>query len=438
MNFDIPYTSFPQQVSVDQAGEENSEIAFSNGASFSPLGVESHQLAINSTPGRHVTCRHEPTNAHRPTNPAKHPEYTDYNQRLGSYARWPLRKPDAISLCDAGFFFSNPYDLVRCFQCGIGLKDFSDRDEPLFEHARHSPNCSFLVECLGTERLSAIKIKCQTQQSTRINEHQQELFTNTDSNLQCRHPEYNSMQARLSSFAGWPGHIIQTPLQLAEAGLYYTGFEDQVRCFMCDGGLRRWDPEDVPWTEHCRWFPDCPFAREMKGEEFIGLVQASADYTSGENEGSTNDPQVSGTHNLTNTMEQMTLTDPTFRAAMQEHKDTCLEMGFHLTDINAAVEELIKMGNVNPAIEELLETIEVRKERQLKEKALETKHNENPFEENRRLKSLIVCMACGKNNVNVLFLPCTHHRMCMECAEQMTKCPVCERFIRQKIRTYLA
>lgn len=112
--------------------------------------------------------------------------------------------------------------------------------------------------------------------------------------------------------------MLQTPQELAEAGFYYTGntfhilllhkpyfhhmikhdltwyythvltvlfvylgVHDQVRCFMCDGGLRSWSPEDVPWTEHCRWFPACPYAKEKKGEDFIALVQASVEYING-------------------------------------------------------------------------------------------------------------------------------------------------------------
>jgi hypothetical protein len=59
---------------------------------------------------------------------------------------------------------------------------------------------------------------------------------------------------------------------------YVIGYEDHVRCFACGGGLRRWDPEDEPWTEHCRWFPACPFARAEKGDDFIALVQASSNY----------------------------------------------------------------------------------------------------------------------------------------------------------------
>jgi len=33
-----------------------------------------------------------------------------------------------------------------------------------------------------------------------------------------------------------------------------TGPEDNVRCYYCDGGLKKWQPTDDPWTEHRRWF----------------------------------------------------------------------------------------------------------------------------------------------------------------------------------------
>ena len=42
-----------------------------------------------------------------------------------------------------------------------------------------------------------------------------------------------------------------------------------VKCFYCDGGLRNWQPEDDPWTEHARWFSECGFVRLVKGDEFI-------------------------------------------------------------------------------------------------------------------------------------------------------------------------
>lgn len=38
-----------------------------------------------------------------------------------------------------------------------------------------------------------------------------------------RHPEYQTRESRIASFINWPSELTQTPEQLADAGLYYTG-----------------------------------------------------------------------------------------------------------------------------------------------------------------------------------------------------------------------
>ena len=63
--------------------------------------------------------------------------------------------------------------------------------------------------------------------------------------------------------------IKQSPEKLSEAGLYYYGQSDQVKCFYCDGGLRNWQSEDEPWQEHARWFEKCVFVRLVKGDDYI-------------------------------------------------------------------------------------------------------------------------------------------------------------------------
>ncbi|XP_045196193.2 baculoviral IAP repeat-containing protein 7-like isoform X2 [Mercenaria mercenaria] len=414
---------YPQQVSGEQENDGRSEIAFSNGASFLPFNSNLYVLGSSSS---HTPI--QPAVSDRSSSHARHSAYSDFNERLRTYARWTHRKPDPNQLSETGFFFTDQGDLVRCFQCGIGLKDFSEDDNPLIEHVRHSSRCPFLLEYLGQAQLSSILNQLRVQDPELNRQRQLELRPRTrpEVNFTVRHEEYQTFESRLLTFDKWPRQMIQTPRQLAEAGLYYTGFEDHVRCFACDGGLRRWDPEDDPWTEHCRWFPACPFARKEKGDEFIALVQASAEYGNERNN-----------EDLSNAMEQMTLRDPVYNSALNEHKDTCLEMGYQQTDVNEAVQEIRNRGTILHSIDEILDAIEVIKERKRQAVELERKQNETPMEENQRLKRLIVCMFCGKNNVNALFLPCTHHRLCMECADPLTVCPVCERYIRQKIRTYL-
>ena len=58
----------------------------------------------------------------------------------------------------------------------------------------------------------------------------------------------------------------------------HLGFNDVVRCYVCDGGLQKWSPEDSPWVEHARWFPHCAYVKQIKGEDFIELVRLSAEH----------------------------------------------------------------------------------------------------------------------------------------------------------------
>merc|ERR1712212_369152 len=81
-------------------------------------------------------------------------------------------------------------------------------------------------------------------------------------------------EARLRTFREWPPALRQQPAELADAGFYYIGCSDQVKCFYCDGGLRNWQPEDAPWIEHARWFSKCVFVRLVKGDEFIAKCLA--------------------------------------------------------------------------------------------------------------------------------------------------------------------
>ena len=87
------------------------------------------------------------------------------------------------------------------------------------------------------------------------------------------HQGYVTEQSRFESFKEWPLNLSQQPIDLAKAGFYYYGIKDMVKCFYCNGGLRNWDPIDEPITEHARWFPKCPYIRQLKGPGFIELIR---------------------------------------------------------------------------------------------------------------------------------------------------------------------
>ena len=54
------------------------------------------------------------------------------------------------------------------------------------------------------------------------------------------------------------------PERLSEAGFYYEGPEDKVRCFWCDGALEMWSEGDDPWTEHAKYESHLAFQNNME------------------------------------------------------------------------------------------------------------------------------------------------------------------------------
>ncbi|XP_069779383.1 baculoviral IAP repeat-containing protein 7-B-like [Narcine bancroftii] len=80
-------------------------------------------------------------------------------------------------------------------------------------------------------------------------------------------------EARLRSFEKWPACAIIQPASLAQAGFFYTGHLDNVKCFHCDGQLRNWELGDDPWMEHAKWFPRCQYVLQIKGRDYVDRIQ---------------------------------------------------------------------------------------------------------------------------------------------------------------------
>ncbi|KAH3736594.1 uncharacterized protein LOC127851656 isoform X3 [Dreissena polymorpha] len=374
---------------------------------------------------------------------ARYPDYENAISRRETYRGWQLAQPNPDTLCSAGFFFTGQnYDLVRCFCCGIGLKDFTDTDDPMLEHVKHSANCPFMIDHFGSrEAIEQYKQTHLRPDPEEIRQRQRQLYQQQQgrpiSNYRAKHERFRSLSARLDTFTNWPPYLSQRPEQLAEAGMYYTGIDDHCRCFACDGGLRKWEPGDDPWIEHCRWFPACPYAREVKGDEFIDLVQLSADQAAAEHASNQQD-EVNGAMAALNVddriVQQIVHTNQTILTR---------DMGFTFEDVRKAVLELVQQGNSDPNMDDIVLRLEIIKERthigelfHIQESTSQPNKN-TLLEQNQRLKDLLMCHICHKNQANALFLPCTHHKYCLECTQHSDMCPDCGRPIKQRIRTYM-
>ena len=74
---------------------------------------------------------------------------------------------------------------------------------------------------------------------------------------------------RLKSFKNFTQRLRATHEEFAQAGFYFLGVGDRVKCFACCGILQHWLYADNPLIEHARFYPNCPYLLKVKGANFI-------------------------------------------------------------------------------------------------------------------------------------------------------------------------
>merc|ERR1719427_454426 len=159
---------------------------------------------------------------------------------------------------------------------------------------------------------------------------------------------------------------------MAEAGWIYLGLSDRVKCFYCDGGLEGWREEDDPWVEHAGWCgKECGFVRLVKGDQFVETSRAFVNMT------------------LENRRAAMRSKE------VQNKRDN-------------ASQNLQRDGGETSKPNDMEEVDKV-----------------DLLVENKRLREQKMCKVCMDAEVGVVFLPCGHLVVCVNCAPNLKTCAVC-------------
>jgi E3 ubiquitin-protein ligase XIAP len=69
--------------------------------------------------------------------------------RLKTYDTWAVPFMDVNRLAAAGFYFTNWCDVVCCAFCGVEVGCWEAGDDPLKDHHRWSPFCTFVKGLLA-------------------------------------------------------------------------------------------------------------------------------------------------------------------------------------------------------------------------------------------------------------------------------------------------
>nr|XP_020666678.1 E3 ubiquitin-protein ligase XIAP isoform X1 [Pogona vitticeps]XP_020666679.1 E3 ubiquitin-protein ligase XIAP isoform X2 [Pogona vitticeps] len=206
-------------------------------------------------------------------------ELADEFSRLQTFATFPSDCPvSSLALAKAGFFYSGEQDKVKCFRCHATVEGWQQGDSAVGRHKTVSPDCTFINDVnLGRNCMLSVlpSNQCRRETCLAVNSLQPAHDISSDlhadyllrsrqvvdlsGSLYPRNPAMCNEEARLRTFHNWPPYAPVAPKELASAGLYYTGIDDEVECFCCGGKLKNWEPCDQAWSEHRRHFPRCFF-----------------------------------------------------------------------------------------------------------------------------------------------------------------------------------
>ncbi|MDP0563024.1 MAG: RING-HC finger protein [Candidatus Endonucleobacter sp. (ex Gigantidas childressi)] len=335
-----------------------------------------------------------------------------------------------------------------------------------------------------------IEAKRLADEQARIQTEQMQHTANSAERVSAEHhasskyPQYTTYQARIESYVNWPWQeALQTPQDLAEAGYFYTGVGDVVRCFFCDIGLAEWGSHDLPWQEHARHASDCWFLKTTKGQQYVDEVQKiwktiyDPKHKFFENEQN----RLNSFDHWRTDIEQtpQMLADAGFYCVKEKDLVRChycdggvrnWEPGYDPWEQHAEYFGLCKFlmkvkglnyikGIQNAARQRVLaENMEGQQAQQIiggnrarssaniwrvQNEPVETQapNMEQLKEENKKLKEGMECMKCKNNKAVMLFKECGHRVLCEPCSDNVKNCPVpeCNKKIKQQpIKSYLS
>ncbi|XP_071084010.1 baculoviral IAP repeat-containing protein 5.2-A-like [Haliotis cracherodii] len=68
-----------------------------------------------------------------------------FSDRLKTFDKWPLQmKQSPTSMAKAGFIYTGQSDKAYCFKCKLHVHRWIPEDDPMTEHFRLSPHCSYI------------------------------------------------------------------------------------------------------------------------------------------------------------------------------------------------------------------------------------------------------------------------------------------------------
>jgi hypothetical protein len=415
-------------------------------------------------------------------------------ERLNTFYDWPegaWQTPK--NLAEAGFFYTGSNDRTQCAFCRGILRNWEPNDVPIVEHGKHFEVCPFILG-RNVQNIPIPQRQPITAASLPTPKEDVGLGIMTQ---RPKNNDYALEVNRLKSFEhpGWTStrNEINCPssLLLMKAGFFYTGFGDNVTCFFCNGGLRNWQIGDVPWKEHAKWYPRCPYVRMIKGDKYIQEVHSEINTPVVNAPGVIHkiDPREIKARMDTEVVKKIigmgypkSIIETVLEKRLREHGDDFTKSE-HLMDAIFKWEEeaagqpesTASIADPKPVAKPVTNqsaapvtnqsaATPLKKDSELTKNQLKKQRRKNAkkvpedarapdtsaalthlnreyqalIQENEEMKDQRVCKVCMDNNVNIVFLPCAHLVCCANCAPALRNCPICRKLIKGTVNIFIS
>ncbi|XP_036333865.1 death-associated inhibitor of apoptosis 2 [Rhagoletis pomonella] len=315
--------------------------------------------------------------------PPKKPKFSSLDSRLRTYTDWPIpdiQQPEALA--QAGLYYQNVDDQVRCFHCNIGLRSWQREDDPWFEHAKWFPQCQFVRLVKGASYIQHV------QELTRQCGHQLHSEMTIDEAMSTA-PVLQALEI------GIDGGSIRnaTQRQLLAVGRPYDTVEDLIQAVFCD-------PEDAESNASRQCTESLRASLEQDVSRLINIMDETLNANNVQNQ------------HFVNEMNTPSCSAAVTNSLHAENIDDNIQMA-------ANADKSVIVSTEKTTEPSLSRTLSLE-------------------EENRKLKDARLCKVCLDEEVGVVFLPCGHLVTCVQCAPGVGQCPMCRADIKGFVRTYLS
>ncbi|KAK3593114.1 hypothetical protein CHS0354_018239 [Potamilus streckersoni] len=310
--------------------------------------------------------------------PPKYPQYAVKNMRINSFQGWSAelrQNPEEMAEC--GFYYAGTVgfnDCVRCFFCGVGLRNWMSEDDPWIEHARWSTECIYVLKMKGEEFVSLVKMAVE------IAEREEAARSNGGGNL-----------------------VLQNSNEATPAAVVKEASKDQTgNVGATDGNVVKGASSTLP-----------PGNSEIQKYLLTDAAQSVLDMGY--------QPKL-----VMRAIERVLMK----KGSEELTGEIIMEAVFEIDEEDKS-QAIISSESSNKQVGQ--QGHEATGNTQLEESQIDP---EKIMREHRELREVTLCKVCLENTSCVVFLPCGHLMTCSDCAPAMRKCPICRTLIKGTVKTF--